>query len=144
MSHSNRQWVRQGRLCALSFTFSSVRPPVQQQPIHCCDKRAGGKKEKKKERESWPKEMPKAHTELKGDKGRWDRQGEKERGGYSCLIACPTCRLDVSRCPIYSCSLSLLFFPLFSPRSRTGLRDGGRLPAFDCLVIRRLVAHRSR
>lgn len=77
------------------------------------------------EQRSWPptrlhwwEKRPKAHIELKeewyrmvGDKGHWDRQRAE---GYSCLIACPTCRLDVSRCPIYSCS------PSSFPRTSTG------------------------
>lgn len=64
------------------------------------------------------RETPKAHRELKGDKGRW---GSSTGGGYSCLIACPTCRLDVSRCPIYSCSPSSLSL--------------GRLPSFPFFFL---------
>ena len=143
MAHSNRTEEEDrggGVNCmpSLSLSLPSVRPSSGRSiSLRQTDWKRGKKREWVLAR---PEEMPKAHTELKGDEGRWDRrEGEKERWGYSCLIACPTCRLDVSRCPIYSCSLLLLLPLLLLLTNGTG-----RLPAFDCLVIRRLVAHHSR
>lgn len=107
--HSNCQWSM-GRIDCATSAFG-VCPSIS---IVSAVRTMDGQR-------SWPpntsvagqRETPKAHRELKGDKGRW---GSSTGGGYSCLIACPTCRLDVSRCPIYSCSPSSVLSSSFSFR----------------------------